>query len=170
MQAKSAWLPQRLCFCSLMFMPNCRLTTVIHANSWAPSAFASLAVLLANLLGWLLVPPVLTRWMFCAAGMPVIAHPHGTHMGLHGARVACALVLLVRLAKGSTPPVLRCPCAHCTGSYVWLVTKLRSRRWLCWFRWLTLPWLVTPVPSVRTLHQDLMGDHACLWPSDPLCP
>ena len=170
MQAWSAWMPQRLCFCSLLFLPNCWLTAVIHANSWAPSAFVSIAVLLASLLGWLIVPPVLTRWMFCAADMTAIAHHHGTHMGFHGARVACTLVLLVRLAKGSAPLVLCCPCVHCLGSEVWLATRLRSRWWLCWFHWLPLPWFVMPGPSVRSIHHEGRADPACFWPSDPFGP
>ena len=78
--------------------------------------------------------------------------------------------LLVSLTKDSVLLVLCRPCAHCLGSEVWLLTKLRRWRWLTWLSWLFFLWLVVPTPIICSPHQDLMDEHACFGGLDPFVP
>ena len=48
--------------------------------------------------------------------------------------------------------------------------RLCGRCWLCWLCWLPSPWLIMPDPTVRSLHHDLIDDHACSRPQDSLSP
>ena len=87
MSAMATWLTRRIYMIRVLLhlcgMPlfNCYLNTVVHANSWTPPTLAFLTVLLAFLLGYFFVPPVLACWMLCAARMSAITNHHGTNMG-----------------------------------------------------------------------------------------
>ena len=117
MQVWSARVPQRHASAVCFPASTVGLTAVIHVNSWAPSALLLLVPLLPAC--WLASRPTCayTLDILCCRHDRCRSPPWHTH-GLLLSRVACALGLLVCLAKGSASLVLCCPCVNCLGSEV----------------------------------------------------
>ena len=106
-----------------LFLLNC-WSDVSFMPTAGPHQRLLLMLFSCSSVGCLLIPPVLACWMPYVANMAAAMNHQGTTMGSHRAGVACALILLVSLAKHSASSVLCCPYTSSSGGEVCLTMGL----------------------------------------------